>query len=154
MIRLATWIVGSLLLTALIAWLISLPGTALIEVAGYRMQPRLGMAAFLVAAGLALVVIAWSVLRRILDAPRYFAKLNRDRRRDLGVAGEDERAVVGREPQRRALHMHLRRGRAWGRWPLAQLRDQSVEGAGGKAPLPQAGAQRRPNQGDLPDLHP
>ena len=86
MIRLATWIVGSLLLTALIAWLISLPGTALIEVAGYRMQPRLGMAAFLVAAGLALVVIAWSVLRRILDAPRYFAKLNRDRRRDLGVA--------------------------------------------------------------------
>lgn len=86
MIRLATWIVGSLLLTALIAWLISLPGTALIEVAGYRMQPRLGMAAFLVAAGLALVVIAWSVLRRILDAPRYFAKLNRDRRRDVGVA--------------------------------------------------------------------
>jgi HemY protein len=85
-IRLATWIIGSLLLTALIAWLISLPGTALIEVAGYRMQPRLGMAAFLVAAGLALVVIAWSVLRRILDAPRYFAKLNRDRRRDLGVA--------------------------------------------------------------------
>jgi HemY protein len=85
-IRLATWIVGSLLLTALIAWLISLPGTALIEVAGYRMQPRLGMAAFLVAAGLALVVIAWSVLRRVLDAPRYFAKLNRDRRRDLGIA--------------------------------------------------------------------
>jgi HemY protein len=85
-IRLATWIIGSLLLTALIAWLISLPGTALIEVAGYRMQPRLGMAAFLVAAGLALVVIAWSVLRRILDAPRYFAKLNRHRRRDLGVA--------------------------------------------------------------------
>jgi HemY protein len=85
-IRLATWIVGSLLLTALIAWLISLPGTALIEVAGYRMQPRLGMAAFLVVAGLALVVLAWSVLRRILDAPRYFAKLNRDRRRDVGVA--------------------------------------------------------------------
>ena len=44
MIRLATWLVASLLLTALIAWLIALPGTALIEVAGYRMQPRLGMA--------------------------------------------------------------------------------------------------------------
>ena len=50
MIRLATWIVVSLILTALIAWLVSLPGTALIEVAGYRMQPRLGMAAFFVAA--------------------------------------------------------------------------------------------------------
>ena len=86
MIRLATWIVFSLIVTAVIAWLVSLPGTALIEVAGYKMQPRLGMAAFLIAAGLAAVIIFWSVLRRILDAPRYFAKLNRDRRRDLGVA--------------------------------------------------------------------
>lgn len=86
MIRLATWIIVSLLVTALIAWLVSLPGTAMIEVAGYRMQPRLGMAAFLVVAALAAVILAWSILRRILDAPRYFAKLNRDRRRDLGVA--------------------------------------------------------------------
>ncbi len=86
MIRLATWIVVSLLLTAGIAWLVSLPGTAMIEIAGYRMQPRLGMAAFVVAAGLAAVILAWSVLRRILDAPRYFAKLNRERRRDVGVA--------------------------------------------------------------------
>ncbi len=86
MIRLATWIIASLLLTALIAWLVSLPGTAMIEIAGYRMQPKLGMAAFLVAAGLAAVILAWSILRRLLDAPRYFAKLNRDRRRDLGVA--------------------------------------------------------------------
>jgi HemY protein len=85
-IRLATWIVVSLLVTALIAWLISLPGTAMIEVAGYRMQPRLGMAAFLVAAALAIVIIAWSLFRRVLDAPRYFAKLSRERRRDLGVA--------------------------------------------------------------------
>jgi HemY protein len=86
MIRLATWIIVSLLLTAGIAWLVSLPGTAMIEVAGYKMQPRLGMAAFVVAAGLAAVILAWSVLRRILDAPRYFAKLNRERRRDVGVA--------------------------------------------------------------------
>jgi HemY protein len=86
MIRLASWIIASLLLTALIAWLVSLPGTAMIEIAGYRMQPKLGMAAFLIAAGLAAVIFAWSVLRWVLDAPSYFAKLNRDRRRDLGVA--------------------------------------------------------------------
>ena len=86
MIRLATWIIVSLLVTALIAWLVSLPGTAMIEIAGYKMQPRLGMAAFLVAAALLVVILAWSILRRILDAPRYFAKLNHDRRRDLGVA--------------------------------------------------------------------
>jgi HemY protein len=86
MIRLATWIIVSLLLTAGIAWLVSLPGTAMIEVAGYRMQPKLGMAAFIVAAGLAAIILAWSILRRILDAPRYFADLNRRRRRDIGVA--------------------------------------------------------------------
>ena len=86
MIRLATWIVISLLVTALIAWLVSLPGTAMIEVAGYRMQPRLGMAAFLVAAGLAAVIIVWTLLRRVIDAPRYFAKLSRDRKRDNGIA--------------------------------------------------------------------
>lgn len=85
MIRLATWIIVSLLLTAGIAWLVSLPGTAMIEIAGYRMQPRLGMAAFVVAAALAAVIIAWSVLRRVLDAPRYFAELNRVRRREAGV---------------------------------------------------------------------
>ena len=86
MIRLATWIVASLLITAGIAWLVSLPGTATIEVMGYRMQPRLGVAAFLVAAGLAAVILLWGVVRRILDAPRYFARLNRERRRDQGVA--------------------------------------------------------------------
>ena len=86
MIRLATWIVGALVVTALIAWLITLPGTAMIEIAGYRMQPRLGLAAFLIAAAIAAVILAWSLFRRIIDAPRYFAKLNRDRRRDMGVA--------------------------------------------------------------------
>lgn len=86
MIRLATWIVGALVVTALIAWLITLPGTAMIEIAGYKMQPRLGLAAFLIGAAIALVIIAWSIFRRVIDAPRYFAKLNRDRRRDLGVS--------------------------------------------------------------------
>ncbi len=44
------------------------------------------MAAFVVAAALAAVILLWSLFRRVLDAPRYFAKLNRDRRRDVGVA--------------------------------------------------------------------
>jgi HemY protein len=86
MIRLAGWIIASLLVTALIAWLVSLPGTAVIELAGYRMQPKLGMAALLVVAGLAAIIVLWSLLRRLLDAPRYFAKVNQDRRRDIGVA--------------------------------------------------------------------
>ena len=97
MIRLATWIIVSLLLTAGIAWLVSLPGTAMIEVAGYRMQPKLGMAAFIVAATLAGIILAWSILRRILDAPRYFAELNRRRRRDAGVAALRHVAFADRE---------------------------------------------------------
>ena len=48
MIRLAYWIVLSLLATLAIAWLISLPGTLTLEFMGLRMQPRLGVAAFLV----------------------------------------------------------------------------------------------------------
>jgi HemY protein len=86
MIRLATWIVFSLLVTAGIAWLVSLPGTATIEVAGYRMQPRLGMAVFVAGAAIAAVILLWSLVRRILDAPRYFARLNRERRREAGIA--------------------------------------------------------------------
>lgn len=86
MIRLATWIVVSLLLTGGISFLISLPGTAMIEVAGYRLQPRLGVAVFAAAVAIAAVILGWSVLRRILDAPRYFARLARERRRDTGIA--------------------------------------------------------------------
>ena len=49
------------------------------------MQPRLGIAAFVVIAALAAVIMLWSLVRRVLDAPRYFAA-SRDRRRDQGVA--------------------------------------------------------------------
>ncbi|MEQ1770953.1 MAG: heme biosynthesis HemY N-terminal domain-containing protein [Devosia sp.] len=86
MIRLATWIVFSLLVTAGTAWLSSLPGTLTLELLGYRMQPRLGMAAFIVAAALIAVILLWSILRRIINAPAYFARLARDRRRDAGIA--------------------------------------------------------------------
>jgi HemY protein len=85
-IRLATWIIASLLLTAGIAWLASLPGTLTLEILGLRMQPRLGMAAFFVAAALVAVILIWSILRRVLNAPAYFAKLARDRRRDAGIS--------------------------------------------------------------------
>ncbi len=85
MIRLASWIIFSLLVTAGIAWLVSLPGTLTLEVAGYRMQPRLGMATFTVLALIAAIIFVWAILRRVFDAPRYFAQLARDRRRQQGV---------------------------------------------------------------------
>ena len=84
MIRLASWLLLSLLITAGIAWLISLPGTLTIEVMGLRMQPRLGVAAFLVVALVVVVIALWAVLGRLLSAPYHLARRARDRRREHG----------------------------------------------------------------------
>lgn len=84
MIRLAYWVILSLVVTAGIAWLISLPGTLTLEFLGLRMQPRLGIAAFLVIAAIALAIIAWGVLRRVVAAPYYLARRARERRKDQG----------------------------------------------------------------------
>lgn len=84
MIRLAIWIIASLVVTAAIAWLISLPGTLSIELLGFKMQPRLGVAAFFIIAAIAAVIFIWGILRRVIGAPYYLARRARDRRRDLG----------------------------------------------------------------------
>jgi HemY protein len=85
MIRLASWIAGSLGIAGLAAWLISLPGTLTLEVAGYRMQPRLGTAIFMFLLVAIVVIFFWSIIRRILSAPRNMARRNRERRREQGV---------------------------------------------------------------------
>lgn len=86
MIRLALWIIVSLLITAGIAWLISLPGTLSLEFLGVRMQPRLGIAAFALVAAIALVIMLWGILRRLIGAPYYLARRTRERRRETGYS--------------------------------------------------------------------
>ncbi len=86
MIRLSLWIIFSLAVTAGIAWLISLPGTLSLEFLGMRMQPRLGIAAFILIAAIAAIIAAWGILRRVIGAPYYLARRNRERRRDTGFA--------------------------------------------------------------------
>jgi HemY protein len=94
MIRLASWIVGSLLIAALAAWLIALPGTLTLEAGGYRMQPRLG-AAIVIFIVLALIVIAlWSVIRRLITAPAHMARRNRARRREQGVEALSDAVIA------------------------------------------------------------
>jgi HemY protein len=85
-IRLAQWLIVSLLVTAGIAWLIGLPGTLTVEMLGYRLQPRLGVAAFLLILGLVAFIFVWGVLKRIIGAPYYLARRARERRKDLGYA--------------------------------------------------------------------
>lgn len=113
MIRLASWIVGSLLVAAVAAWIIALPGTLTLDVAGYRLQPRLGTAVTLLLLGAALVILAWTLVRRILGWPRYMARRRAERRREQGVealsdavialqAGDPARArLMAREAQAR-----------------------------------------------------
>lgn len=86
MIRLAYWIVISLLVTAAVAWLISLPGTLTLEFLDMRVQPRLGVAAFFVMAAIAIIIFAWGLIRRIIGAPYYIARRSRERRKDLAFA--------------------------------------------------------------------
>jgi HemY protein len=113
MIRLASWIVGSLVITALAAWLISLDGTLTLEAAGYRMQPRLGVAIVLFLLVAIVVIGVWAVVRRVISAPRAMARRNRERRKEQGVealsdaiialqAGDPTRArLLAREAQAR-----------------------------------------------------
>ena len=90
MIRLATWIAGSLVIAGLIAWIISLPGVVTIDVAGLRMQPRLGTAVFILLAVLAVGIFIWAILRRLISAPKVLARRMRQKRRDQGVEALSE----------------------------------------------------------------
>ncbi|HEY8576473.1 MAG TPA: heme biosynthesis HemY N-terminal domain-containing protein [Devosia sp.] len=108
MIRLASWIVGSLLITALAAWMISLPGTLTLEVANYRMQPRLGAAVLIFLVIAIAVIIIWTILRRILGAPRHLARRNRERRKEQGVQALSD-AVIALQAGDPARARHLAR---------------------------------------------
>ena len=85
MIRLALWIVASLVIAALAAWMISLPGTLTLEVAGYSMQPRLGAAVFMFILVAIVVIVVWAIVRRVIAMPRMLARRGRERRREQGV---------------------------------------------------------------------
>ena len=84
MIRLAYWLIASLVVTAVIAWLIGLPGTLTIEFLDYRMQPRLGVAALLALAAVVVIILVWGIVKRIVAAPYFLARRSRERRKDQG----------------------------------------------------------------------
>jgi len=84
-IRLITYILVSLALTLALAWLISQPGTILIDFAGYRMQPGVGITALALFALILFAVLLWSLIRRLLSTPRLLAQKAAARRRQKGV---------------------------------------------------------------------
>lgn len=113
MIRLASWIVASLVIAAIAAWIIALPGTLTLDVAGYRLQPRLGTAVTLLLVAIVIVILAWTLIRRLVGWPRHAARRRAERRREQGVealsdavialqAGDPARArLMAREAQAR-----------------------------------------------------
>lgn len=94
MIRLAVWIIGSLVLAALAAWLMALPGTLTLELAGYRMQPRLGTAVVLLLLAAGLVILIWAVVRRLIGAPRAMARRRKLRRKEQGVEALSDAVIA------------------------------------------------------------
>ncbi|MCP8882826.1 heme biosynthesis protein HemY [Devosia sp. XJ19-1] len=113
MIRLASWIIGSLVVAGLAAWIIALPGTLTLELAGYRMQPRLGTAVVILLVAAAVIIALWAITRRVIGAPRAMARRRAARRREQGVealsdavialqSGDPARArIMAREAQAR-----------------------------------------------------
>src|SRR5690606_6083584 len=85
LIRLALWIVSSLVIAALGAWIMALPGTLTLEIAGYRMQPRLGTAVVLFLVTALVVIVIWTLIRRILIAPKLMAIRRAAKKRQQGV---------------------------------------------------------------------
>jgi HemY protein len=93
-IRLASWIVASLLITAFIAWLISLPGTVTVSLGGFIAQPRLGVAVLVVLAFVLIVALILWLVTRLLATPRILARRGRERRRERGIEALSDAVIA------------------------------------------------------------
>lgn len=85
MIRLIIYIALSLGVTAGAAWLISVPGSVIVDFGDYRMQPTLGAMAVALIALILVSIAIWAIVRRILEAPKHLARRSAQRRKDIGV---------------------------------------------------------------------
>jgi HemY protein len=94
MIRLALWIVGSLIIAAIAAWLMGLPGTLTVELGGYRMQPRLGTAVVMMLVAAALIIFVWAIVRRVMIAPKAMARRRAAKRREQGVEALSDAVIA------------------------------------------------------------
>ena len=138
MIRLIVYIGLSLALTLGIAWLIATPGTIQIDVGGYRLQPGIGLSAIALVLVVIGAVFLWSLVTRLLSAPRMLAMRAARKSRDKGVdalsdglialqAGDAEKArklardARNRLPKNAAAHLLQARAElALGQWGSAR----------------------------------
>ena len=86
MTRLVIYLVISLVLALGATWLISLPGTVSIDIGTHRMQPGLGTAIFAVVVLVVVSILAWAIIRRIVEAPRRLQRRTERKRQEAGLA--------------------------------------------------------------------
>lgn len=103
MIRLVSYIIISLGITLAISWLIGLNGNLVIDFAGYRAQPSIGVAILLVFATIFISIAIWTIISKIITAPKKLTKLAQQSKKEKGIkalsegfialqAGDGERA--------------------------------------------------------------
>ena len=85
MTRLIVYILLSLAITLGITWLLSVPGTLQIDLAGYRMQPPIGVGALVLLSIILFSIFAWSIVRKLVGAPKFLRSVTARRRKDHGV---------------------------------------------------------------------
>ncbi|RDE09680.1 heme biosynthesis protein HemY [Pelagibacterium lacus] len=94
MIRLVLYLVLSLLAALGVTWLIALPGTVEISAPGWRLAPSLGTAIFIALAAIALAILVWALVRRILGAPAALARANARRREKAGIEALSDAVIA------------------------------------------------------------
>jgi HemY protein len=85
MTRLIVTIIASLIIAAGAAWAISMPGAVTVDIAGYRMQPALGMVVVALAVLVLIAIAVWAVIRRILAIPRVLRRRAALNQKQLGI---------------------------------------------------------------------
>ncbi len=88
--RLIIYIALSLAITIAISWILTLEGNLLIDFAGYRLQPSVGLTIIALIALILLSIILWAIIRRIIYAPKKMAQLAKERKKESGIKALNE----------------------------------------------------------------
>ncbi len=83
--RLVLYITFSLAISLGVAWLLSLEGNLVIDFAGYRMQPSVGVTILALIVFILFAIFVWAIIRRIIFAPKQIAKIAKEKKKDSGI---------------------------------------------------------------------
>lgn len=138
MIRLIGYLLFSFAITLGVTWLLLVPGTISIEVAGYVMQPRIGVGVLALITLIFVAMLLWTILLKTLSAPQYFRNRAQRKKQINGIdalsnaliafyAGDAIRArqlareAQGKLPQNAAAQLlEARAELALGHWGMAR----------------------------------